>query len=784
MSEIRSHPHLILAEHLGQIRAAANAIFDRHGRVLFGSCPDLRGWFEDCVALHDAGKASAAFQRYITAPERYRGDPKDKAHTPLSLLFAATHGPAAGWDWRKTLAVAQVAAGHHGEFRDLEAIESVVNEFEAYFRGQLTGLDHAALGEAVGLQLPRLGASEDEVADAVDAAKELLRHSCRAALDALSLDAAARYRLEVQLVFSILLEADKAYLAVPEGDIGRYLRPRGAKLPAGRVVAHLAKKPDAAVNDIRTQARQSLAAGMAAAGDGERVFTLTLPTGTGKTLLAATWALETRERIYDETKVYPPILIVLPFLTVIEQTAKEYAELFPNSRGEGELTEYHSLSDRTFARDLEDGKSHDFFLDAWRSDVVVTTFDQFLYAVLSPKARHQMRFHHLADAVVVLDEVQAFPCGLWEPLKLALRQLVTLGSTRVLAMSATQPGFLHEPRELVADPAAFFRQMARYRIVFRHRTPMGLSEFIRECGGRLADDWKGKRVMLTLNTRKSARRVRDGLVDAAKRLGFAVEFLTADVTPMDRLAAVERVKACKSPVLVVSTQCVEAGVDIDLDFVVRDFGPLDSVIQIAGRCNRNGRLDRGIVEVVKLFDDESATRREFAGMVYDKVQLDATASAFRSRDGVAEEEIHPLTGAYFRALAVRKETGTKTAADWAYWREPDKSARELLRGPERPQVTFVAAERDPKLRAELQDAWDVPDRWDRRRALRALAGRVAKVSVSIYADKTKSYDAYGDPFPATADEPWFWLLEPGRYSPETGIDLGPDADASAWGVLI
>jgi hypothetical protein len=139
-----------------------------------------------------------------------------------------------------------------------------------------------------------------------------------------------------------------------------------------------------------------------------------------------------------------------------------------------------------------------------------------------------MRFHHLADAVVVLDEVQAFPCVLWEPLQHAVSELTQLGSTHILAMSATQPGFLPGARELIDRREEFFGRMNRYRIVLRHRSPMGLSAFVEECRGRLAGEWAGQRVMLTLNTRGSARRVREALAADAERLGFRVEFLTAD----------------------------------------------------------------------------------------------------------------------------------------------------------------------------------------------------------------------------------------------------------------
>lgn len=785
MSDIRSHPHLMLPEHLAEIRAAGNGILPRHGRVLLAKLPEIAHWFDDAVALHDTGKAAPQFQAYIPAPDRYRGPKKDKAHTPLSTLFALHHGKAAGWDWRKTLAVAQIAAGHHSEFRSLEALDSMLScDFCEVLGRQLPGVDHDALHRAVGLTLPRFeGKTAD---DAVDEANELLTGELREALDALSIPEAVQYRLLVQLVFSILLEADKAFLAVPVEDRKRYLAPRAAALLPGRVDELLAAKPAATINDVRRAARAAMLSGMER--ETGQVLTMTLPTGVGKTLLAATWALETRERLRRKDGTAPLMLIVLPFLSVIEQTAAEYEQLFPGTSASGVLTNYHSLSDRTFAPDLED-ESQDFFLDTWQSDMVVTTFDQFVLALLSPKAKHQMRFHHLTNAVVVLDEVQAFPCVLWEPLRHVLAQLTQVGLTHVLAMSATQPGFLPEAHELIDRPETFFAAVKRYRIVLRHQSPMPISYFIEECRARLIGPWAGQRVMLTLNTRRSARRVRDALAGEAKRAGFRVEFLTADVTPSDRLAAVERIKSYARdgcPCLVVSTQCVEAGVDLDLDFIVRDFGPLDSIIQIAGRCNRGGRIKRGIVEVVSLVDGEGARSVEFARQVYDPVLLDATHAVLRAMADVDEEAIYPLTRAYFQQLPIRKDTGASVLQSWAYWREMEQSVRAMLRGPDRPQVTFVVGERDPELPALAAAAMSSGDRWQRRRAMRALAGRIARVSVSVYERARFDPANFADPFPpmATEEDAWFWLLHPGRYTPERGIDVGDNVSEEIWGHII
>jgi CRISPR-associated endonuclease/helicase Cas3 len=781
MSELRSHPHLTLAEHLAQIREAARAIWGRHSRTLQRASGDACRWFEDGVTWHDAGKGSKAFQEYIADPPKYRGSRESKAHTPLSAVCALRHAEAEGWDWRRALAVALLAAGHHSEFKTHEELDQAFSSLDHVIGRQTSDLDWDALDRAVGVAVVRPEGLDG--AELCAAAGDYLQDELVEQLQKLAKEdpqEAVAYRLLCQLAFSVLLEADKAFLAVSPKDLHDYLAPRRASLPPQLVEALLANKPATEINPLRTEARRAMFAGLEQAG-GRRVQTMTLPTGTGKTLLAASWTLTLRERIAREEGQPPLVLIVLPYLAIIDQTAKEYKELLGGHVEAGEMISYHSLSDRTYAPDLED-KSQDFFLNTWRSDVVVTTFDQFLFALLSPKARHQMRFHHLADALIVLDEVQALPCVLWDPLRNALEGLTKLGTSRVLAMSATQPAFLTDPHQLIDKPETFFAKMARYRIVLRHRTPMKLAAFIAECRQRLPG-WKGKRVLITLNTRRSARRVRDEL-EKLVPAGMALEFLSADVTPKDRLAAVERIKK-NQPCLVVSTQCVEAGVDIDLDLVIRDFGPLDSIIQIAGRCNRNARRGRGSIEIVSLLDDDSG--REFAGMIYDTILLQVTRQVLGDREVIDEEAVFPLTTDYFARLAREKDTGEGETRRWARWEEMT-AVRKLLRGEQRTQIAFVVVGNDATLRDALEAARRVPDRWDHRLALRKLAPRIAENTVSIYRPPDPMDPAdYADAFPegAPRGEEWFWLLQDGHYSRERGLDLrGREGDQEALGIAI
>jgi CRISPR-associated endonuclease/helicase Cas3 len=267
---------------------------------------------------------------------------------------------------------------------------------------------------------------------------------------------------------------------------------------------------------------------------------------------------------------------------------------------------------------------------------------------------------------------------------------------------------------------------------------MKLSEFVQECVRRLCE-WNGQNVLITLNTRRSARAV----MEALRGAGVTVEFITADVNPHDRLAAIESIKTAASCV-VVSTQCIEAGVDIDMHRVIRDFGPLDSLIQVAGRCNRNGGFSRGEVEVVCLEEDDRETT--FASYIYDEVLRTVTVEVLGTSAEIPEEEVYPLTLDYFHRLVASKDTGEETLRKWASWETVD-SIGDLFQGKQPRKVAFVVIEQDPSLRGELLAACEVPDRWERRRALRKLAARVAQRTVTVYCREGLDPERYADAFP-------------------------------------
>lgn len=765
---LHSHPHLLLREHIQQILSAMEGIFAWHTQDV--ATPDVRKLCRLLACVHDLGKGTRAFQAYISNPAGYRGDRREKAHTPLSLLLILLLAEREGWNPLEALSVAASARGHHSALPMMEDMRDIGGgEIAQLLKRQCPMLDRLGLEEETGIAVSDIAVDDRPWAKA----KKYLDKRIRPIFDALLLEPAVEHRLKTQLLFSVLLEADKAFLAVPDSKV--HLERKRRIWEAIWVDERIGRPEFTPVNDVRQKARRALI-GEIDKESTERIFSLTAPTGIGKTLMAATWALKERQRIADDEGIPPKIIIVLPFLSIIDQAAREYEALLRQGSEEPDGTWFltvHSLSDRQYSDDLEEA-AEAFFIDTWRTELVITTYDQFLLTLMSPKARYQMRFHNLCDALIVMDEVQSLPCKLWKPLESLLRGLTKMGNSRVLLMSATLPSFVAGVKPLLPNHEFYFKTFGRYTLFFRTREKIALQQFLDEVCQRLST-WLANqsRVLLTLNTRRSARSVRDAL-EAGWPSGFQdvpLLFLSADVTPSDRLKAIQRI-AEGQPCIVVSTQCIEAGVDIDMDVVIRDFAPLDSLIQIAGRCNRGGNKGRCIVEVVDLLAQNG---HRFSEMIYDPVHLQETRRIIEGIDRVEEEQILELANRYFAALSEKKNLGVEHLERFARWEE-DEPVQTLLRGEEKEQLVFLVLEQDPGLRREMEAASKVEDRWQRREAWRKLAGRIARVSVSIYAKRGFHQEDIASHWHG------HWILKEGYYDSRRGLIL-PDSHEEG-GVLI
>ena len=344
----------------------------------------------------------------------------------------------------------------------------------------------------------------------------------------------------------------------------------------------------------------------AKAGDPQGIFTLTVPTGGGKTLTSLRFALD-----HAKKHGLDRVIVVIPFTSVVEQSAAVYREaLAPHAE---QILEHHSAFEddaREAAEDWRDGRSRlQLATETWEAPLVVTTAVQFFESLFAAKTSRCRKLHNIARSVVVLDEAQTIPLHLLRPCVAALKELQRNYQTTVVLCTATQPALAEDPadrarrpadrrsfvggfqnaRELAPDVDNLFR--ALNRVTIRH---VG----VLDDAALAARMTSATQALCIVNSRAHAR----ALYEAIKSLG--AYHLSTLMLPAHRHAVLQEIKACLKDgetCRVVSTSLVEAGVDISFPLVLRAEAGLDQIIQAAGRANRNGELGdrRGEVLVFK-----------------------------------------------------------------------------------------------------------------------------------------------------------------------------------------
>jgi CRISPR-associated endonuclease/helicase Cas3 len=344
-------------------------------------------------------------------------------------------------------------------------------------------------------------------------------------------------------------------------------------------------------DDVLSRARHEIYEGCLAAADhAPGFFRLTVPTGGGKTRAVMGFGL--RHALRHGLR---RVVVAVPFISITEQTADVYRGIF----GGDSVLEHHSAVGAARG-DAEDFSERAVWsrlaAENWDAPIVVTTAVQ-LFESLFANSTHQARkLHRLARSVIVLDEAQALPLRLLTPILDVLRQLCRHYGTTVVISTATQPAFetIAEfahlgAREMLPDHARFFRLLNRVAYEWR-KEPVDWVE----CAQILASSAQS---LTVVNTKAAALALLDALGDQD---AFHLSTLLCGAHRSAVIQAVRRRLASGQPCRLISTQIVEAGVDLDFPLVIRAMGPLDAIIQAAGRCNREGKLpEKGRLVVIR-----------------------------------------------------------------------------------------------------------------------------------------------------------------------------------------
>lgn len=301
----------------------------------------------------------------------------------------------------------------------------------------------------------------------------------------------------------------------------------------------------------------------------EGLYTLTAPTGTGKTLALLHFALRHCLKHGKQR-----IIMVLPFLTLAEQSAEVYSKIIPD------VLIDHSQSDLP-----EDAWE---LAARWSAPIIITTSVRFFESLFSDRPAACRKLHNIANSVVLFDEAQSLPADLTSVTLQAVNELCSRYHTTMVFSTATQPDFsarkdlTWKPREILPESGEMFRALQRVKVEWRLGEDTPLETIAEEMSGQDS-------VCAIVNLRRHARQIVGRLSELCPK--DTVFYLTTDLCPAHRSKQIKRIRERLKnslPCRVVATQCIEAGVDLDFRTMYRALAPLDAIIQAAGRCNRNG----------------------------------------------------------------------------------------------------------------------------------------------------------------------------------------------------
>ena len=453
----------------------------------------------------------------------------------------------------------------------------------------------------------------------------------------------------IRMVFSALVDADfldtEAWCA---GREGRPLR-RGRHPPLCELLERLKVHMDALVSsaadtEVNRLRGEVLIHARGKAAEAPGLFTFTVPTGGGKTLSSLAFALEHAERHGLARVIY-----VIPYTSIIDQTVHVFREAL-GARGEDAVdfvVEHHCAFEEERVRERDAREKLHLAMENWDAPIIVTTAVQFFESLFANRPSPCRKLHNIANSIVILDEAQTLPLRLLRPCVVALDELVRNWKTSVVLCTATQPalgeadGFfdgLTGHREIAPDPAQLHRRLKRVRIRRQGKvTDADLADRLRD----------SSQALCIVNTRRHAHELFDAI--RKENESFHLSTLMCSHHRGEVLETVRRRLSEGAPVRLVATSLIEAGVDVDFPIVWRAEAGLESIVQAAGRCNREGKAAVGDVFV---FEPADAEGRRPPG---DVAKLaDAARRVMRHHDDPAAPE---AVRSYFREVYWFEDAG-------------------------------------------------------------------------------------------------------------------------------
>ena len=587
------------------------------GRLASGFEDEFADISRTAAVLHDVGKVAQQFQTYLLSDDGHRGDVQ---HARQGAFVVNDFFESKGEIEEIAKEILELAISkHHGGLPDcidesgnraflLGFTESDKSNEKYAYQEIKRGLN----GLALDLQSNFRGSAED-IACFLKKIKSL----------GLSKDSIYFYLgLLVKLIYSRLVDADRTDAACFE--TRKQYRPNTVDWQ--NLISRLDKSmrsfdSSSEINRIRHQINeQCCLAGARETG----IYRLSIPTGGGKTLASLNFALHHALKTGKHRIIY-----VIPYLSITTQTAKTFRDVLGLNADSDVLLEHYSTAGMQRSADVADNALSEFedagehqrklAAERWDNPIIVTTMVEFLETVMSARGTKLRKFHNMADSVIIFDEIQSLPMNTINLFNEIVSFLSKITNSTILLCSATQPLLektkrenllLSEKPDLIAETESYEDKLRRTRIVAsaENKSCDELGQIIYQQAR------KNGNCLAIVNLKKEAREIFQCLERLDVNHEFELIHLSTAMCGRHRTDCLNRIGALldpgnPKPVICVSTQLIEAGVDISFACVVRAMAGLDSIMQAAGRCNRNGEsVEPKNVYVYPLKDEDSMER--------------------------------------------------------------------------------------------------------------------------------------------------------------------------------
>ena len=668
MTSLNSHPGVLLDEHLQEVANNCQAV-TRNNTTDFSLSQHTKETIAYlCGAFHDLGKATSYFQNYLKTKSDSSGLKNHALPSAVFVFYAVKKfsQSLSEEEQKKSIYLASlcfaVVRKHHGHLNNLDREMSVEPKRSA-LRQQYAAIDSEIIQALIDTLLKDYALDirwSDFLAwfDSDDLIEEIEYAFLDFYQDEYTEDwqapqKAASYYLFLWL-FGTLLYSDKSDVILA-GAFPNIPTPTLTYLTQYREVKNY-NHPSGDIDRLKNEAFFSALDSVDHRFDpAQRFYSITIPTGLGKTLTSLGVALSIKEKVGLHNG---KIIISIPFTSIIDQNFGVYDDVFGHPDNTFLLKHHHLASPlyKGGEDEVRDGDQSQHLIETWQSAIIVTTFVQLIECLVTNNKSKLLKFSALSNSVILLDEVQQIPYKYWSLIRQALFTLAEHLNCYFILMSATQPLIFYpeqEINELVVNHETYFSYFNRTRIINKTNDTVSLEKFVDDVAD-YAEAHPGKDILVILNTKKVTLSCFEELRERIDQ-NTEIRYLTTLITPYERKKIIDEIKKPKpnKRYVIVSTQLVEAGVDISVDTVFRALAPLDSIIQAAGRANRyNEKSSVSDVLLYKIEELQKVSNRLYGAELMRKTEI-----VLNGKQIIPESDYLALIKEYFQQV--------KNLADYA-----------------------------------------------------------------------------------------------------------------------